>query len=166
MWLIRCECCPSGIALADTVLTASAGSARPTTVARRSRMRTPLSMRDPGASYRRRSIGSRDLVSKPAPNIAIPGTTIKATTRLSQGTLMGYGDGAGKASANCRFNVYSTAVDAPSPAITPAVRGGQPGGHPGRAERDHPGGDGQNHQGLIGGLVAPRHLNRVVRAHR
>src|SRR6266508_4645365 len=49
--------------------------------------------------YSRRSIGSRERVSRPAPSIATSGTTSSATATLSQGTAIGYGVGAGQTSA-------------------------------------------------------------------
>jgi hypothetical protein len=41
------------------------------------------------ATYSRRSMGSREGVSRPAPSIEISGTTSSATPRFSQGTAIG-----------------------------------------------------------------------------
>jgi hypothetical protein len=51
------------------------------------------------AGYSRRSIGSLERVSRPAPSIATTGTTSSAMPTLSQGNVIGYGVGAGQMSA-------------------------------------------------------------------
>ena len=51
------------------------------------------------AGYSRRSIGSRERVSRPAPSIATTGTTSTAMPTLRHGKVIGYGVGAGQMSA-------------------------------------------------------------------